>query len=55
MYVVGYTQCHMSLLGDWGGEKDICQVPSGGRSVGYVPSGGRGRKGRSLACTQWGC
>ena len=40
--------------GRWGGEEDLCHVPSGGRSVAYVPSGGRGRRGGSVSCTQWG-
>ena len=44
----------MSLVGDGGGEEDLCHVRSGGCSVTHVPSGGWGRRGGSLPCTQWG-
>ena len=44
----------MSLVGDGGGEEDLCHVRSGGRSVTHVPSGGWERRGGSLPCTQWG-
>ena len=40
MYAVGDAQCHMSLVGDGGGEEDLCHVRSGGHSLTYVPSGG---------------
>ena len=32
MYAVGNAQCHMSLVGDGGGEEDLCHVRSGGHS-----------------------
>ena len=54
MYVVGDAQCHMSPVGDGGGEEDLCHVRSGGRSVTHVPSGGWWRRGGSVPCTQWG-
>ena len=54
MYPVGDAQWLMYPVGDGGGEEDLCHVPSGGPSVAYVPSGGRGRRGGSLPCTQWG-
>ena len=44
----------MSLVGDGGGEEDLCHVRSGGRSVTHVPSGGWWRRGGSVSCTQWG-
>ena len=44
----------MSLVAAERGEEDLCHVCSGGRSVTHVPSGGWGRRGGSLACTQWG-
>ena len=44
----------MSLVGDGGGEEDLCHVLSGGHSLIYVPSGGWGRRGGALPCTQWG-
>ena len=37
----------MSLVGDGGGEEDLCHVRSGGRSVTHVPSGGWWRRGGS--------
>ena len=40
MYAVGDTQSHMSPVGDWGGEEELCHVRSGGCSVTHVPSGG---------------
>ena len=43
----------MSLVGDGGGEEDLCHVRSGRCSVTHVPSGGWWRKGGALACTQW--
>ena len=30
----------MSLVGDGGGEEDLCHARSGGHSLTYVPSGG---------------
>ena len=44
----------MSLVGDGGGEEDLCHVRSGGRSLTYVASGGWGRRRGSVSCTQWG-
>ena len=44
----------MSLVGDDGGEEELCHVRSGGRSVTHVLSGGWERRGGSLPCTQWG-
>ena len=44
----------MSLVGDGGGEEDLCHVRSGGCSVTHVPSGGWWRRGGSVSCTQWG-
>ena len=44
----------MSLVGDGGGEENLCHVRSGGHSVTHVPSGGWGRRGEMLPCTQWG-
>ena len=38
----------MSLVGDGGGEEDLCHVRSGGRSLTYVPSGGWGRRRGAL-------
>ena len=49
----GHSVTHVPS-GRQGGEECLCHVPSGGRSVAYVPSGGRGRRGGSLPCTQWG-
>ena len=43
----------MSLVGDDGGEEELWQVSSGGRSVTHVPSGGWGRRGGALPRTQW--
>ena len=40
LYAVGDAQCHMSLVGDGGGEEDLCHVRSGGHSLTYVSSGG---------------
>ena len=54
MYAVGDAQSHMSLVGDDGGEEDLCHVRSGGCSVTHVPSGGWRRRGGALACTLWG-
>ena len=39
MYPVGDAQLEMYLVGDGGGEEDLCHLPSGGRSVRNVPSG----------------
>ena len=36
----------MSLVGDGGGEEELCHVRSGGRSVTHVPSGGVGEEER---------
>ena len=44
----------MSLVGDGGGEEDLCHVRSGGHSVTHVPSGGWWRRRGSVSCTQWG-
>ena len=44
----------MSLVGDEGGDENLCHVRSGGHSVTHVPSGGWERRGGSLSCTQWG-
>ena len=44
----------MFLVGDGGGEEDLCHVCSGGHSLTYVPSGGWGRRRGALPCTQWG-
>ena len=44
----------MSLVGDGGGEEDLCHVRSGGSSVTHVPSGGWWRRGGSVSFTQWG-
>ena len=51
MYPVGDAQWLM--MGDKGGEENLCHVPSGGRSVTHVPVGDREER-RSLPCTQWG-
>ena len=42
----------MSLVGDGGGEENLCHVRSGGHSVTHVPSGGWRRRGGSLPCIQ---
>ena len=39
MYAVGDTHSHMSPVGDWGGEEELCHVRSGGFSD---------------TCPQWG-
>ena len=44
----------MSLVGDGGGEEDLCHVCSGGYFVTHVPSGGWERRGGSVPCMQWG-
>ena len=44
----------MSLVGDGGGEEELCYVRSGGCSVTHVSSGGWERRGGSVSCTQWG-
>ena len=49
----GHSVTHVPS-GRQGAEENLCHVPSGGHSVAYVPIGGRGRRGGSLACTQWG-
>ena len=49
----GHSVTHVPS-GRQGGEEYLCHVPNGGRSVAYVPSEGRGRRGGSLPCTQWG-
>ena len=54
MYAVGDAQWHMSLVGDGGGEEDLCHVRSGGHSLTHVPSGGWGRRGGALPCMQLG-
>ena len=54
MYAVGDTHSNMSLVGDGGGEEDLCHVRSGGHSLKHVPSGRWWRRGGSVPCTQWG-
>ena len=39
----------MSLVGDGGGEEDLCHVRSWGCSVTHVPSGGWWRRGGSVS------
>ena len=39
MYTVWDAHSHMSLVGDGGGEEDLCHVCSGGHSLTSVPSG----------------
>ena len=48
MYAVGDTRSRMFPVGDDGGEEDLCNVRSGGRSVTHVPSGGWWRRGGSV-------
>ena len=54
MYAVGDAQSHMSQVVDGGGEENFSQVRRGGCSPTPVLSGGWGRRGGSLAYTQWG-
>ena len=39
----------MSLVGDGGGEEDLCHVRSGGRSVTHIPQWGMGEERRISA------
>ena len=55
MYAVRDIQSHMSLVGDWGGEEDLCHVRSGGRLVRHVPSGRWGRRGDLCHVCSRGC
>ena len=45
----------MSLVGDGGGEEDLCHVCSGGHSLTYVPSGGWGGEEELCHVRSGGC